>query len=159
MTKLSRSGKRSFTVIGAYHTNGCPTKFHEDSRLISRDAGSAASKAFNRLCNMKRIKGACSMYIEVKETTQGSDHKVYSYLCSRKKLDKPIELKGRTIEYVPVHHAKEVPKKSCKQSAKSPGPMLSKSRRASSKKSTAKATHSKKTHSKKTKKSWLNYIM
>lgn len=140
MTKLSKSGKRSFSVVGAYHTDGCPTKFNEDSRLISRNPGSAAVKAFNRLCNQKRIKGFCSLYIKVKETTQGSEHKVYSYLCSRKKLDKPLELKGRTVEYVSVHHSKDVPVKSCKKSYKSSGPMLSKSRRTSSKK-----THSKKT--------------
>ena len=130
MTKLTRSGKRSFTVVGAYHTDGCPTKFNDDSRLISRSPDGAARKAFNRLCNLKRIKGFCSLYIEVRETTQGSSHKIHSYLCSRKKLDKPIELKGRIIEYAPTCHAKEVPKYNCKKSHKSSGPMLQSSRRS-----------------------------
>ena len=128
MTKLADSGKRSFTVVKAMHADGCDTKFHANSRLISRDARGAASKAFTELCNLKRVKGSCALHITVKETTQGSAGKEHTYKCMRKKLDKPIELKGRVIEYMNVcHAAKSVP--SCGRSRKTSGRMLSKSRR------------------------------
>ena len=41
VSKLKQAGKRSFTVVGAYHSNGCPTKFNSDSRLISSKIGRA----------------------------------------------------------------------------------------------------------------------
>ena len=128
MTKLADSGKRSFTVVKAMHADGCATKFHAHSRLLNRDARSAASKAFSELCDLKRVKGGCALYITVKETTQGSAGKEYTYKCLRKKLDKPVELKWGKIEYMNmVHAAKSVPH--CAKSHKSSGPMLSKSRR------------------------------
>ena len=131
MTKLADSGKRSFTVVKAMHADGCATKFNEDSRL-SGTPQRAASKAFNRLCNLKRVKGGCALYITVKETTRGSANKEHTYKCLRKKLDKPIELKDRVYEYKPVCLAvKSTPH--CAKSHKSSGRMFSKSRRQTKK--------------------------
>ena len=131
MTKLGDSGKRHFTVVKAMHADGCATKFNEDSRL-SGTPQRAASKAFNRLCNLKRVKGGCALYITVKETTRGSANKEHTYKCLRKKLDKPIELKDRVYEYKPVCLAvKSTPH--CAKSHKSSGRMLSKSRRQTKK--------------------------
>jgi len=132
MTKLADKGKRSFTVVKAMHTDGCATKFHEGSRLISRDAKSAASKAFTKLCNLKRVKGGCALYITVKETTQGSVGKEFTYKCQRKKLDTPVKRGNAVIEY--NNHclaAKSMPH--CGKSRKSSGPMLSRSRRQTKK--------------------------
>jgi hypothetical protein len=133
MTKLEASGKRSFTVVKAAHSDGCATKFHDNSRLISRHPSGAASKAFSELCNLKRVKGGCALYISVRETTQGSNGKIFTYKCHRKKLDKPVELKGRVIEYVnDVKSSKSTPK--CSQTHKSSGRMLGTSRRQSQRK-------------------------
>ena len=132
MTKLADSGKRSFTVVNAMHADGCATKFNHESRLIKRQPAAAASAAFSRLCNLKRVKGGCALYVTVKETTQGSAGKEHTYKCMRKKLDKPIELKGRVIEYQNTcHAAKSMP--ACAKSHKSSGRMLSKSRRQTKK--------------------------
>jgi hypothetical protein len=132
MTKLADSGKRSFTVVNAMHADGCATKFNENSRLTKRHPQQAASSAFTRLCNLKRVKGGCALFVTVKETTQGSAGKEHTYKCMRKKLDKPIELKGRVIEYMNTCHAvKSTP--ACARSRKSSGPMLSRSRRQTKK--------------------------
>lgn len=132
MTKLASSGKRSFTVVKAVHADGCETKFNANSRFISRTPQSAASKCFTELCNLKRVKGGCALYITVRETTQGSLCKEFTYKCNRKKLDKPIELKGRVIEYMnECHAAKSVPH--CSKSRKSSGSMFKHSRRQSQK--------------------------
>ena len=120
MTKLGT--KRSFTVVNAKHTDGCATKVPNNSRLISSRPDGAAKKAFSELCNRKKIKGACSLYVTVRETTQGSNHKQYTYKTVRNKLSKPLNLKGRVVEYtITAHAANKSPH--CPKSRKSPGPM------------------------------------
>ena len=141
---MTKDSARSFTVVNAMHADGCATKFNVDSRL-SGTPQRAASKAFNRLCTLKRVKGGCALYVTVKETTRGSANKEHTYKCLRKKLDKPIKIKlpkpvmkdgkeitHRVIEYKPVClAAKSAPH--CAKSHKSSGRMLSRSRRQTKK--------------------------
>jgi len=134
---LKSSGKRSFTIHNAAHVDGCPTKFsHADytGRYNSHTPARAALKALNNLCKLKRIRGRCTLYIEMRETTQGSDHKIFTYKGSRMMLDKPIEIgkkgeKGyRVIEYRNVvKSVDKIPMDKCKASHKSSGRMLSRS--------------------------------
>jgi hypothetical protein len=134
---LKTSGKRSFTIHNAAHVDGCPTKFsHADytGRYNSHTPARAALKALNNLCKVKRIHGRCTLYIEMRETTQGSSHKVFVYKGKRILLDKPIEIgkkgeKGyRRIEHRNVvQSVKEIPTEKCKRSRKSSGRMLSRS--------------------------------
>lgn len=93
---------RSFAIIGAQRDNGCPTKFNEDSRFVSATPVSAARKAFSNLCNLKRIKGKCTLVVSIVDTTQGArtKGKEYTYKVDRMKLAKPIVLqKGTKSEY------------------------------------------------------------
>lgn len=93
---------RSFAVIGVQRDNGCLTKFNEDSRFVSATPVSAAKKAFSKLCNLKRIKGKCTLVVSVVDTTQGArtQGKEYTYKVDRMKLAKPIVLqKGTKSEY------------------------------------------------------------
>ena len=160
---LSKGEKRTFTINNAYHVDGCPTKFSRgdySGRYESRTPDSAAKKALTKLCEVKKIKGQCTLYIEMRETTQGSDKKLYAYHVKKIKLNKPIELSGRTIEYTSTAKAVDIPTEKCKKSHKSSGRMRSS---GSTKKSTTKSkstkTASTKTHHKKhTKKSLLSYI-
>ena len=78
-----KKGLRSFTLVHASQVDGCPTKFSKDTRYVKRRPDAAASTAFNKLCNIKRIHGKCTMLISVQETTHGSKHKVYNYRVSR----------------------------------------------------------------------------
>ena len=91
---LKNTEKRSFTINNAYHVDGCKTKFsHKDytGRFIKISAQRAASSALTQLCHVKRIRGQCTLYIEMRETTQGSKHKLYGYHCKRIKYVDPSQ--------------------------------------------------------------------
>ena len=93
---------RSFAVVGVQKEDGCATKYNVESRLVSANPRSAAQKAFSRLCNLKRVKGKCTLFVTVEDTTRGhSKHgKKYTYKVDRRKLAKPIVLqKGTPNEY------------------------------------------------------------
>ena len=123
---MTKSGKRTFTINKAYHVDGCPTKFsHGDytGRYVSHTPNAAAMKALTELCHVKKIKGQCTLYIEMRETTQGSKHKIYSYHVKRAKLNKPVEIAGNFLYYQPIARAVDIPTEKCKKTHKSSGPM------------------------------------
>lgn len=87
--KVGKKGIRSFTVDEAKDNKGCPTKFYNKDytgRYLSKNHASAAKKAATQLCRVKRIKGTCTLYVDMVETTQGSKKKVLKYKLTRKKL-------------------------------------------------------------------------
>ena len=99
---MVKGNKRTFTIHSAKHTDGCDTKFANKDYTgvyVSRSPAGAASKALTQLCGVKNVKGLCSLYVSMRETTQGSAKKVFNYKVSRVKLKEPVELAGRTIEY------------------------------------------------------------
>jgi hypothetical protein len=163
---LKTSGKRSFTINNAYHVDGCKTKFsHKDytGRFIKVSAQRAASSALTELCHAKRIRGQCTIYIEMRETTQGSKHKLYGYKCKRVKYDTPVERAGIKFHYYNKCTPVRIPTEKCPKSHKSSGRMKSfrrkHSKKGSKSKSSASRTH-KKSHTKKaTKKSMMNKLM
>ena len=163
---LKSSGKRSFTINNAYHVDGCKTKFsHKDytGRFIKVSAQRAASSALTELCRAKRIRGQCTIYIEMRETTQGSKHKLYAYKCKRVKYDVPVERAGIQLHYYNKCTPVRIPTEKCPKSHKSSGRMKSfrhkRSKKSSTSKSSSSKTH-KKSHTKKaTKKSMMNKLM
>ena len=173
---LKSSGKRSFTINNAYHVDGCKTKFsHKDytGRFIKISAQRAASSALTELCHAKKIRGQCTIYIEMRETTQGSKHKLYAYKCKRTKYDTPVERAGVKFYYYNKCTPVRIPTEKCPKSHKSSGRMKgfrhkrtkkgskSSSRSSSpSKNSNTKKSHTQKSHSKShTKKTMMNKIM
>ena len=131
---LKKSGKRSFTINNVYHVDGCPTKFsHKDNtgRFIKISAQRAASAALSELCRVKRIRGQCTLYIEMRETTQGSSGKLFAYHAKRIHLKKPIEYTlpdGKVIKkyyFNKVTPVTNVPTEKCPKSHKSSGSMIS----------------------------------
>ena len=156
---LKNKGKRTFTVNNAYHVDGCKTKFsHKDytGRHTKISAQRAASSALTKLCHLKKIHGQCTLYIEMRETTQGSKHKLYGYHCKRIKYDKPVVRAGIEFHYYNKCERIRIPSEKCKKSHKSSGRM--KSRKHSHSKTSH--SHSKSKHTKKsnTKKSMINTI-
>jgi hypothetical protein len=152
---LKESGKRSFTINNAYHIDGCTTKFTRkdyEARLTGNSAQRAAMKALTGLCKVKKIKGQCALYIEMRETTQGSKHKIYAYKCKRVKKDTPLVIGDRTYNYdmicTPVN---SIPTKKCSKSRKSSGSMRSQRSISKSKKSKLSRKMKSKSKSKKTK--------
>jgi hypothetical protein len=126
---LSASGKRSFTINQAFHVDGCPTKFsHADytGRYKAHTPQRAAEKALIHLCHVKRIRGQCTLYIEMRETTQGSDHKIFAYKVKRIRYATPKVVGDRTYYY--SRHAvavDRIPTDKCPKSHKSSGRMVS----------------------------------
>jgi hypothetical protein len=169
-TLKNNKGKRSFTINNAYHTDGCKTKFsHKDytGRFIKISAQRAASAALTELCHAKRIRGQCTIYIEMRETTQGSKHKLYGYKCKRVKYDTPVERAGIKFHYYNKCTRVRIPTEKCSKSHKSSGRMKGFRHKHSKKgsKSHSKTSHTKKTHTKKshtkshTKKTMMNKLM
>ena len=118
--------KRTFTINKAYHVDGCPTKFsHKDYTGVYKSHSSqrAAEKALTELCRVKEIHGRCTLYIEMRETTQGSDHQNYAYHCKRIKLKEPVTVAGFVHHYKPHATRVRIPTEKCKKSHKSRGRM------------------------------------
>jgi hypothetical protein len=120
------SAERSFTINNAYHVDGCPTKFSNKDytgRFISRDPYSAAAKALSHMCHVKNIRGQCTLYIEMRETTQGSKHKHYGYHCKRVRLSTPVVVGGVERHYDVEVKSADIPTEKCTKSHKSSGQM------------------------------------
>jgi hypothetical protein len=145
-----KSGERSFTIEMAAHVDGCPTKFSRkdfSGRYVSRNPAGAASKALTQLCNVKKVKGQCTLFLKMRETTQGSKRKEYLYNVKREKLSNPVEItNGVMVEYKNVVKSRDsMP--NCKKSHKSSGRMRkhhtrtrTSSSRTSSRKSSSKSS-------------------
>lgn len=122
--------KRTFTVEMAQRMDGCKTKFYNKQYTgiyLANDPASAAKKAATQLCRVKKLSSKCVLFITVRETTQGSQHKEYSYKISREK--NKIEGPFGNL-YRPV--AKSVKKKSipsCVKRNGTPGRKVSRTRK------------------------------
>ena len=152
-----KSGKSSFRVVGVFKSNGCPTKFPVENRFESSSPEGAIRKAFTQYCNRKNIKGQCSLFIKVENTTNDHKFKGKTYLkkCTRHKLDKPlVRLEGTPNEFVIEYETKvksvdSVTKKKGVKCKKSSGRMkkrtrnTSRSRSRSRSKSRSKSTNRK----------------
>lgn len=98
--KRGRQGYRSFTVLSISRKGGCQTKGN-GGRFINKTAAGAARKAFTDLCRTKRIRGVCTLFVTMRETSQGSKKKMYSYKLQRNRLAKPLIMQeGTDNEYV-----------------------------------------------------------
>ena len=94
-TKSSSTSKRHFTVV-------IGTKEH--GLYVSSSPSSAARKAVSKLCGKEKGK---KVEFCLREITQGSKKKTYGpYLGHVEKLAKPIQLKGRLVERMPVARLK-----------------------------------------------------
>lgn len=147
----AKTGVRTFKVVNAVNTDGCPTKFKPGR--YTGNPQSAANKSFTRLCNLKNVKGKCTLYVTVQETTQGSGKvatendnnngvkkgnvvkKQSSYMVERVKLAKPLVMfAGTDKEFKRLYATKSksvssIPKCNVNR-PRTAGPMKSKSRRA-----------------------------
>jgi hypothetical protein len=85
------SSKRHFKVV---------INSKEHGLYISSTPSSAARKAVSKLCADNKNK---KVEFSLRETTQASNKKIYGpYTGYMQKLDKPVELEGRVIQYKPI---------------------------------------------------------
>lgn len=131
-TTASGKQKRSFTIADAKHVDGCPTKFASKGytgTYTGSNPAQAAKKAFSQLCRVKRVRGACSLYVSVRETTQEAPNKKeFVYKLTRTKLDKPVTIGDYEVKYTTgIKSAKKMPE--CPKSRKSRGRKVSRTRK------------------------------
>ena len=101
-----RVGYRSFTVVEVGKHGSCKTK-GKGGRFVNKTPVGAARKAFSEFCRTKRIRGVCTLIVTIRETTQGSSGKVYTYKLNRMKLKNPlIRLEGTNNEFVIEYETK-----------------------------------------------------
>jgi len=154
------SSNRTFTIHDATTVNGCRTKIPHESRYNSSSAEGAAKKAHTVLCGRKHVKGTCTFIITMRETTQGSNKKLYTYKVTRHKLKDPVELSnGVMFEHEVIARKARPKKKSRNCRHQSPGRMRgrgssrssssSSSRRRSHRRSTRRKSRKRKSRSKK----------
>lgn len=86
---MAGGGERSFTVQSS-SVGG------KGGRYMSASPYSAASKAGRVL--LKDKKGSAEVKITLRETTQGSAHKEYTYVVKKEKLSKPKVFKRGSTE-------------------------------------------------------------
>ena len=124
------SSDRTFTIHEVTTVHGCKTKKPHNSRYHSSTPESAAKKAHTVLCGRKNVKGTCTFIITMRETTQGSNRKLYTYKVSRHKLDEPVELSnGVVFDHKVVARKAKSKKKSKNCRHQSSGPMRRSKRR------------------------------
>ena len=133
VSSSGKKGLRSFTVIDARHVDSCKTKFlvrGDSGRYLNRNPASAAKKAFRQLCGLKKIRGQCAMFISMRETTQNSSDRVFTYKLNRRKLPEPVVVVGIKREYeTRIKSIKKMPD-NCKKSRKTSGPMKAKKKKS-----------------------------
>ena len=91
---------KNYKVVKVTRQGNCATKFKPGKYKSRHGPSSAAMKAFNNLCRVKDIRGQCTLWVTVKETTRGSSKKEFTYKCTREKLSKPVfRFKGTNKEF------------------------------------------------------------
>lgn len=92
---------RSFTVVKVTDVHGKEKgKKNIGGRFISKSADGAARKSATKICRKSKIKSRCTLKVTVKETTQGSEHKEYTYKVTRKLKSTPRKVKINGVEVV-----------------------------------------------------------
>ncbi len=89
---------RSFAIERIENVYGKRVKA-EGGRYLSSTPAGAAKKVVSRICRSINVRGQCTFIVTVRESTQGSAHKSYSYKVKRILDPVVIERDGVEIEY------------------------------------------------------------
>lgn len=94
------SDLRSFTIVKVTTSKGDKKgKANLGGRYISSSPREAVRKAASRICANSSVKGRCSLIITLRETTQGSAHKDYTYKVLRILDPVTVERDGVEVTY------------------------------------------------------------
>ena len=91
---------RTFTVDAV--TRGCSQKvrFNDTGRYVSDTPIGAAKKAFTQICRkLNKCKGRMTLHYTIRETTEGSAGKLYSYIGRKEFDEKTVIRDGKPITY------------------------------------------------------------
>jgi hypothetical protein len=89
---------RSFTIESIQKTKSGRVNY-TGGRFLSETPSGAAKKAFSKAYHSINATGPLSLKIKIRETTQGSIHKIYNYKITKKSEKIEIERNGEMITY------------------------------------------------------------
>lgn len=95
----AKSGKRSFRIVSidgraVAHSGRYTINENQDPKI-------AAGRAFRQLCASRGMKNdRCKIKFSIKETTRGSNHRLYSYAGKLQKMKKPRTVKRGGKTYI-----------------------------------------------------------
>ena len=95
---LMQSGDRSFTTDGIFNKCGRRMNNSSGGRYISTTPASAAKKAFSQYYRA-HPKISKVLEIHVRETTSGSNHKIFKYKVSKVKDDSTVVRDNVEVHY------------------------------------------------------------
>ena len=90
--------KRSFKVVSV-DTSNRAKGVQSEGRYISSTPAGAARKAGSQYCRESAIRGQCTLFVTVQETTRGSNNKVYSYKIKRTVVNNKVNHEGKIVNH------------------------------------------------------------
>jgi hypothetical protein len=99
--------KRSFTIVSVSNKKGSKSSANAGGRFESSTPASAARKAASRVCRKSKIRGQCTLFVSVKETTQGSAGKVFNYKVKRVVVNEKVNHNGVMVNHKYATFAKK----------------------------------------------------
>ena len=90
---------RSFTIVSVSSKKGSKSSANAGGRFESSTPSSAARKAASRVCRNSKIRGQCTLFVAVKETTQGSTGKVFHYKVKRVLVNEKVNHNGVIVNH------------------------------------------------------------
>lgn len=88
---------RHFTIVSVY--KGSTDLEVSGGRYTSKIPVAAAKKAFSQTVQTKKIDGETDVVVKIRETTQDSSHKEYSYKVSKVPQEKEIKIGDKIVRY------------------------------------------------------------
>ena len=90
--------KRSFTVVSV-GTKNTPSKGAANlgGRYLSSTPAGAARKVGSHVCRKSAIRGQCTLFVKVQETTRGSAGKTFTYKVKRVVVNNKVDHEGTKV--------------------------------------------------------------
>lgn len=98
-TKIIMEDKRSFTVVSVSTKRNKKSASNAGGRFISTTPAGAARKAASQVCRSSAIRGQCTLYVTVQETTRGSSGKTYTYKVKRVVVNEKVNHGGVMVNH------------------------------------------------------------
>ena len=90
---------RSFTIVKINSSDRRVKSNSIGGRFQSTDPASAAKKAGSSICRLNNINSTIKFKIAIRETTQGSAHKIFVYSFKRVRNPRTVMRSGKQITY------------------------------------------------------------
>jgi hypothetical protein len=91
--------KRSFTVLSVSTKRNTKSSANAGGRFISSTPSGAARKAAGQVCRGSKIRGQCTLFVTIQETTRGSSGKSFTYKVKRVVVNAQVNHGGKVVNH------------------------------------------------------------